>query len=131
MVTLPPNSTFSGRTIYRFCGTLPQPALHRPRRVSALHSRHHDVERRAFSILQSPTPAALLVPASKTSINKESVMQINIIKKRCSTCGKILPVTAFNHDRKAKDGFTHNCRECRKIAAREYRKSLRLERIKQ
>ena len=30
-----------------------------------------------------------------------------------------------NRDRKAKDGLTHNCRECRKIAAREYRKSLK------
>lgn len=45
--------------------------------------------------------------------------------KICSTCGKTLPLTRFNRDRKAKDGLTHNCRECRRIAARNYRAKIK------
>lgn len=46
-------------------------------------------------------------------------------KKLCSTCGEMLPFSAFNRDRKAKDGLTHNCRECRKTAARNYRAKIK------
>lgn len=45
--------------------------------------------------------------------------------KICSTCGKTLPLMLFNRDKKAKDGLTHNCRECRKIAARNYRAKIK------
>lgn len=45
--------------------------------------------------------------------------------KICSTCGKSLLFTQFNRDKKAKDGLTHNCRECRRIAARNYRAKIK------
>lgn len=40
--------------------------------------------------------------------------------KRCGKCGKVLPVSDFNKNKKAKDGLQSHCRECHKEVMREY-----------
>ena len=40
--------------------------------------------------------------------------------KRCSKCGRVLPVSDFNKNKKAKDGLQNHCRECHKEMMRQY-----------
>lgn len=35
--------------------------------------------------------------------------------KKCSSCGAMLPLTAFSRNVTAKDGLQYSCRDCRKI----------------
>ena len=35
--------------------------------------------------------------------------------KRCNTCGKLLPFSAFSNNRALRDGLAQECRACKKI----------------
>jgi predicted HTH domain antitoxin len=40
--------------------------------------------------------------------------------KKCSKCGRMLPKTSFNKNRKTKDGLQSECRECHAETMRRY-----------
>jgi len=43
--------------------------------------------------------------------------------RKCRTCGKTKVVTEFNIYRGANDGLQFSCRDCQRIAAKDYREA--------
>jgi len=49
--------------------------------------------------------------------------------KKCSKCGRVLPVEMFNRDKKKKDGLRYTCKDCdREMRRRYYEENLEKER---
>ena len=42
--------------------------------------------------------------------------------KKCTKCGKVLPLEAFRKDKRRKDGLQSHCKDCQNVAAKQYRK---------
>jgi DNA-directed RNA polymerase subunit RPC12/RpoP len=53
-------------------------------------------------------------PPTKTTKKMEEAT------KKCSKCGKELPVSMFNKCKSAKDGLQARCRECHSVDMQEY-----------
>ncbi|KYK22188.1 hypothetical protein AYK24_08440 [Thermoplasmatales archaeon SG8-52-4] len=49
-------------------------------------------------------------------------------EKECSMCHQFKPRDQFYKDRERKDGLTHRCRDCHKLAAKKYHERWKLER---
>ena len=55
-------------------------------------------------------------------MNNETEMMNNVeVKtKRCSKCGRILPITEFSKNKSRKDGLNHYCKQCDRAKRKEY-----------
>lgn len=55
-------------------------------------------------------------------MNNETEMMDNVeVKtKRCSKCGRVLPITQFHKDKSSKDGLQCWCKQCHKAKQAEY-----------
>ena len=52
-------------------------------------------------------------------------MPETIITKRCSSCNLCKTLDNFNKNRSTKDGYQRQCKSCRKISCKKYRKSVK------
>lgn len=49
--------------------------------------------------------------------------------KRCTKCGRILPITEFNKKKHSKDGLQYHCKECQSRLMKEYHKQRRADAV--
>lgn len=68
-----------------------------------------------------PAPAEPVVPEQSA----EPAAVIPDGMKRCSKCGRILPVTEFNKNKAMKDGLQYMCKDCDRKTARGAKKAYR------
>ena len=55
--------------------------------------------------------------------DSQKICQENIIEKKCSSCGKILPIDCFHKGKRYKDGYRGQCKQCRYSKQIEYNKA--------
>lgn len=48
------------------------------------------------------------------------MIAISLDEKQCVVCGAVKPLTEFVRHSRYPDGYTQRCKECARIAAREY-----------
>lgn len=49
--------------------------------------------------------------------------------KRCTKCGRVLPVSEFNKKANSKDGLQYHCKECQSRLMKEYHKQRRADAV--
>ena len=52
-----------------------------------------------------------------------NIIEEEVKTKRCSRCGRILPLSEFYKDKRAKDGLRSECKQCNKATQAEYYKA--------
>lgn len=51
--------------------------------------------------------------------------------KKCSKCGRELPLSEFSENRAAKDGYDYYCRSCKSIMSKASRERIKANKIKE